>query len=95
MNGVGIGNATSNGTAGTAAAAAANGNSSGPVNGTTTATPKGPPPNAYDVRLTPGMNRIEVECVAVAEGALGAGTLAGKGGLEMERFCAFVHLLRG
>lgn len=49
----------------------------------------------YDVRLTGGMNRIEVECVAVAEGALGAGTLAGKGGLEREGFGVFVHSLRG
>jgi len=56
---------------------------------------KDPPPQGYDIKLLPGMNRIEVECVAVAEGALGAGTLAGKGGLEMERVGVFVHLLRG
>lgn len=85
------------GGSGSAVASNVNGTAASTGFGTATgnATPKGPPPNAYDVRLAPGMNRLEVECVAVAEGALGAGTLAGKGGLEMERFCAFVHVLRG
>lgn len=51
-------------------------------------------PPVYDIKLGPGLNRIELECVAVAEGALGAGTLAGKGGLEMEKFTVFANLLR-
>lgn len=53
-----------------------------------------PGPLPYDLKLGSGLNRVEVECVAVAEGALGAGTLAKNGGLEMERFTVLLHLLR-
>ena len=44
----------------------------------------------YDVKLVPGMNRVEVECVAQT----GNGATKGLSELEVERCSVFVHLIK-
>lgn len=56
----------------------------GEVNGTA-----GAPKQVYDASLAQGVNRIEVEIVAIAGGARGA-----SGALDTEKLSIFANLLR-
>lgn len=48
----------------------------------------------HDVRLVPGMNRVEIECASIANSKPN-GLRPGLGELEMEKVSVYVHLLKG